>query len=183
LPLARAIAAPSVSPAAANGPASAPTRPFALQSSAFADGARLPTDFTCDGAGQSPPLSWADPPPGTAAYALVVQDVDARAGGAGQPLTHWLLYNMPASVTQLPAGVPTRPLLTNGSQQGLNSQQTIGYASPCPNRGDPAHHYTFQLLAQDGYVTLETGAGPQDVQAALSGHTVGQVQLSATFQR
>ena len=90
---------------------------------------------------------------------------------------------MPARVTALDAGVPTRPLLTNGAQQGQNDQRTIGYLGPCPNHGDPPHHYSFQLFAQDAYVTLETGAGIDAVRQALAGHTVGQAQLVATFQR
>jgi len=184
LPLARPVASPSASPGPSAGAANPAAASFSLQSPSFVDGGTLPTEFTCDGSGQSPPLAWSGAPPGTAAYALVVQEADAPpVGNVAHPITEWLLYNMPLNVTQLPAGVPPRPLLTNGSQQGLNSQQTVGYLGPCPGHGDPPHHVTFQLLAQDGYVTLETAAVVQDVQTALNGHTVGQALLTATFQR
>jgi Raf kinase inhibitor-like YbhB/YbcL family protein len=154
---------------------------FVLQSSAFSVGGSMPADFTCDGAGQSPPLAWSGSPQGTGAYALVEQDTDVTTNN--QPFTHWLLYNIPATVAQLAAGVPASPLLSNGSQQGQNSHATIGYFSPCPNKGDPPHHFNFELFAQDGYVTLQTGADFDAVQAALNGHVVGQTQLEATFQR
>src|SRR5437868_5084301 len=49
---------------------------IALASSAFKDGGAIPAQFTCDGAGQSPPLSWTGVPPGTASLALRVQDID-----------------------------------------------------------------------------------------------------------
>lgn len=100
-----------------------------------------------------------------------------------QPFTQWLVYNMPRTVNMLGAGVPARPLLTNGSQQGQNSRQTIGYFSPCPNTGEPPHHLTFELYAQDGYVTLETGATLDAVRSALTGHIVAQARLTVTVAR
>jgi Raf kinase inhibitor-like YbhB/YbcL family protein len=183
LPLARAIASPSASAGPGNSVASGGFQSFALQSPAFSDGAQLPGDFTCDGLGESPPLMWSGAPPGSAAYALVVQDMDVKATNSAEPFTSWLLYNMPRLVTQLSAGVPPRPLLTNGSQQGLNDNQTVGYATPCPKPGDGPHHFTFQLFAQDGYVTLETAAPPDAVRDALNGHTLGEAKLTAIVQR
>ena len=183
LPVARAIASPSASPEPGAAVASGGFQAFALQSPAFTDGAPLPADFTCDGTGQSPPLNWSGAPPGSAAYALVVQDMDVKASNSSEPFTSWQLYNMPRLVTQLSAGVPPRPLLTNGSQQGLNDNQTVGYATPCPKPGDAPHHFMFQLFAQDGYVTLETAAPPGVVRDALNGHTLGEAKLVATVQR
>ena len=141
----------------------------------------MPGDYTCDGAGQSPPLTWSGAPFGTRAYALVAEDADAQSGS--EPFTQWIVYNMPANVMSLNVGVVARPLLPNGAQQGLNSGQTIGYESPCPKRGDPPHHYTFQLFAQDDFITLETGATPDEVRTALNGHVIGQAMLVATLQR
>jgi len=180
LPIARAVASPSSSVQPGQSPVAA--APFALQSSAFIDGGQLPADFTCDGAGQSPPLSWSGAPLTTAAYALVAQDMD-HLGSGGQPFTFWLLYNMPSSLTQLAAGVPTKPLLSNGAQQGLNDDQTVGYVGDCPDRGQPPHHVAFTVFAQDGYVTLETGAAYASVRDALVGHTLAQAMLTATVTR
>jgi Raf kinase inhibitor-like YbhB/YbcL family protein len=156
---------------------------FALASSAFNDGNPLPAEFTCDGSDQSPPLTWSGAPPGTAAYALVEQDMDGAQTAAGQPFTLWLLYNMPSSVSQLPAAVPPRPLLTNGIQQGLNDNQTVGYLGACPDHGQPPHHLAFSLFAQDAFVTLETGAAYESVHDALTGHTLAQTKLTAVVQR
>ena len=181
LPLAKPVASPSPAAAGAQQPSAAGFQTFALQSAAFSDGSTLPPDFTCDGAGQSPPLTWTGAPPGTAAYALIEQDADAK--NDGQPFTQWLVYNMPRAVTQLTAGVPASPLLSNGSQQGTNDAHSIGYLGACPDQGQPAHHLTFELFAQDGYVTLETGAAYPDVHDALMGHTIAQTQLTAVVQR
>jgi Raf kinase inhibitor-like YbhB/YbcL family protein len=160
---------PSASPSAAAS--------FALRSSAFASNAALPADFSCDGTGQSPPLMWSGAPAGTRAYALVEEDADTPTSA------EWVLYNMPLVVNQLDAGIQPRPLLQNGAQQGTNSHQTIGYYGACPNKGDPPHHYTFMLFAQDDYITMETGASAAEVKTALTGHVIAQAQLVATFQR
>ncbi|MBV8714894.1 MAG: YbhB/YbcL family Raf kinase inhibitor-like protein [Chloroflexi bacterium] len=180
LPIARAVASPSASVLPGQSPVAA--APFSLQSTAFSDGGQLPAAYTCDGSGQSPPLTWSGAPPGTAAYALVAQDMD-RTSSTSQPFTLWLLYNMPSSLTQLPAGVPTRPLLSNGAQQGLNDNQTVGYLGDCPDAGQAPHHVAFVVFAQDGYVTLETGAAYASVHDALNGHTLGQAKLTAMVQR
>ncbi len=126
-------------------------------------------------------MEWSGSPPGTAAYALIALDMDVVRSGT--PFTQWLLYNMPTSVTQLSAGLPLKPLLTNGAQQGLNDNGSVGYLPACPDAGGPPHHLTFTLFAQDGYVTLETGASPDSVQSALNGHIVGQATLTVIVKR
>ena len=180
LPLARAVTVSPVAIASVGG--SLPTASqLQLQSAAFGVGGTMPARYTCDGADLSPPLSWIGVPPGTAAFSLVEQDLDTRV--TSEPFTLWLVYNMPSRVKLLDAGVPANLVLSNGAQQGQNDRQTIGYFGPCPNHGDPPHHYSLQLFAQDAYVTLETGASIDGVRQALTGHTLGQAQLVATFQR
>jgi Raf kinase inhibitor-like YbhB/YbcL family protein len=181
LPVARP-AAPSPSPAeTGDGGAHATAQTMQLQSSAFAVGGTIPADYTCDGADLSPPLSWTGAPVRTTAFTLLEQDMDTVK--ASEPFTQWLVYNMPSRVSALAPGVPAKALLTNGAQQGQNDHQTIGYFGPCPNHGDPPHHYSFELIAQDAYVTLETGATIDGVRQALTGHSLGQAQLLAIFQR
>ena len=64
-----------------------------ISSSAIADGATIPTQFTCSGANQSPPLSWGGAPQGTKSFALLVEDPDAPAG----TFVHWVVYDIPPS--------------------------------------------------------------------------------------
>jgi hypothetical protein len=180
LPLARAVT-PVPSPEAGAAVAASGGQTMVLHSSAFVAGGLLPAAYTCDGSAGSPPLEWMGVPPSARAFALIEQDADTTSGG--QSFTHWLLYNLPAAIMKLDAGVPPRALLLNGGQQGLNGQHTIGYAAACPTRGDPPHHISFELYALDGYLTLATGASTDDVRAALPGHTVGQARLALTVQR
>src|SRR5207247_2478863 len=75
---------------------------FSLSSPAFKEGAAVPGKYTCDGADVSPPLGWSGAPPGTAALALTADDPDAPAG----TWVHWVLYNLPGTVSHLPENVP-----------------------------------------------------------------------------
>jgi hypothetical protein len=69
-----------------------------LTSDAFAEGASIPAEHTCDGADISPPLAWDGVPDGTQSFALIVDDPDARG------FVHWVLTNIPGEARELPAG-------------------------------------------------------------------------------
>jgi Raf kinase inhibitor-like YbhB/YbcL family protein len=73
---------------------------FMINSTAFTDGATIPTEFTCDGADQSPPLQWSEPPDGTKSFVLVVDDPDAPSG----TFRHWAAFNIPSGARNLAAG-------------------------------------------------------------------------------
>jgi len=165
-----------------------PTAGFALQSTDITAGNTIPTMFTCvaQGGGVSPQLSWSGAPPNTQSYALVEQDPDTPI-----PNTHWLVYNIPASVTQLAQGQPAeQPTYPTGAMQGQDHAQgilaafaLIGYEGACPPPGAAAHHYTFQLFAVDQPLPLQPGATINALKGAMAGHSVGQTELVAPFSR
>src|SRR5258708_560183 len=148
VPSALAAASPSAGPAVnapliASGP---PTAGFVLQSSAFTPGGNLPTQYSCDapGGGHSPPLSWSGAPAASRSFALVDQDPDA--GGGGSAFTHWVVFNIPPSVTQLDTGLPAGDSLPNGALQGQNGRRVTAYQGACPPAGGPRPHCTFPLF-------------------------------------
>jgi phosphatidylethanolamine-binding protein (PEBP) family uncharacterized protein len=57
--------------------------------------------FGCEGKNISPALKWSDAPSGTKSYAVTVYDPDAPTGSGWW---HWVVYNIPASATELPEG-------------------------------------------------------------------------------
>ncbi len=143
-----------------------------LASSAFADAARIPARFTCDGAGVSPPLQWADPPAGTAQLAIVVDDPDA----AGRPFVHWVVWNLAPSVRALAVGA-----LPAGAVEGPNSDGRNGWTPPCPPTGE--HHYRFRLYALRRAPDVPSTATPQDVIGAINLAAIGDDQLNGTYAR
>ncbi len=152
---------------------------FSLTSTAFKDGAPIPSKHTCDGADRSPPLGWSDAPPGTAAFALIADDPDAPAG----TWVHWVVYNLPATTAELPENVAKVESLDLGrARQGRNDFHRPGYGGPCPPPG-PAHRYFFKLYALDALLEVRPGAAKKDVEAAMQGHMLGMAQLMGTYAR
>jgi Raf kinase inhibitor-like YbhB/YbcL family protein len=96
----------------------------------------------CTGESKSPALEWKNPPAGTKSFALLVHDPDAPTGGAG--FWHWIVYNIPADATSLPAGASSAGL-PKGAVEGNTDMGKPGYVGPCPPPGSPKHHYNFML--------------------------------------
>lgn len=154
--------------------------PLALRSAAFADGAPIPGPHTCDGPDRSPPLAWSGAPPATKSFALICDDPDAPAG----TWVHWVLFDLPAAVTELAEGVAKTATLKQlgGAVQGNNTGQKIGYSGPCPPPGKP-HRYFFTLYALDAALGLRAGATKAQVEQAMQGHVVAEARLMGTYGR
>jgi Raf kinase inhibitor-like YbhB/YbcL family protein len=149
-----------------------------LTSPAIAPGATIPAEFACTGADRSPELSWSGAPKSTVTFALLVDDPDAPGG----TFFHWVAYNIPASRTSLPAGVPQSAEIPAGGKQGMNSFGHLGYNGPCPPPGK-THHYRFHLYAVDSEVNVGDQADAPAIQSAIKGHVAGDAELVGTFQR
>jgi Raf kinase inhibitor-like YbhB/YbcL family protein len=150
---------------------------LSITSPAFTEGSNIPSKFTCD-AGQtspSPALAWKDAPANTRSFVLIMHDPDVPMAGG---FTHWVLFDIPASTTQLPEGFQPGSVGVSGNM-GMRRQ---GYMGPCPPTG--AHHYHFMLSALDvPSLGLQAGASKADVEKAMEGHVVGKAELIGVFQR
>ncbi|MBI3458560.1 MAG: YbhB/YbcL family Raf kinase inhibitor-like protein [Candidatus Rokubacteria bacterium] len=151
---------------------------FELQSPAFASGGDIPVRHTCDGPDLSPPLRWRNPPANSKSVALIVDDPDAPAG----TWVHWVVYGLPATLRELPEGVPARDTVPSVGTQGLNDFRKVGYGGPCPPRG-PAHRYVFRLYALDTGPTLAARRTKGDVLRAIGGHVLAQAELMGRYKR
>jgi Raf kinase inhibitor-like YbhB/YbcL family protein len=154
---------------------------FKLTSSAFADGKPIPGKYTCDGVDTAPPLAWVGTPPGTKSLALIVDDPDAPDPRAPRMTwVHWVLYNIPSSVTELDAG-SRGGKLPPGTKQGLNDWKATGYRGPCPPIG--RHRYFHKLYALDVELLDLGAANKAAVEKAMAGHILAEAQLMGTYQR
>ena len=146
--------------------------PFRLASPAFAPGERIPTRHTCEGEDESPALSWTDPPHGTVALALVVEDPDAPRG----TFVHWIGWGMPAALRELPEAVQP-------PSEGRNGFGTVGYRGPCPPPGHGVHRYFFRLYALSGEPELEPGASAREFHDAITVLIIDATELVGTYSR
>jgi len=150
---------------------------LALSSTSFQSGGKIPSQHTCDGADASPQLSWPAPPASTKSLALIMSDPDAPGG----TFVHWVLYDIPASTRELPAGVAKHGQLYDNSRQGKNDFGKTGYGGPCPPSG--THHYVFTLYALDTTLGLQPGATRSQIESAIKGHILARGELVGLYSR
>ncbi len=145
---------------------------FSLTSPAFSKNSMIPVEFTCNGADKSPPLFWSALPEKTKSLALVVEDPDAPSGS----WTHWILFNISPSITNLE--INSTP---EGALQALNSWGNAKYQGPCPPLG--AHRYVFTLYALDKTLNLTNGVAANTALDAMTGHVIGSAVLTGLYQK
>ncbi len=145
-----------------------------LTTNAYLDKLAIPTLYTCDGKDVSPQLTWTNVPAKATSLAIIMKDVDAPKG----TFYHWVLFNIPKSVTELPEGAPTPA----GATAGKNNFDKPGYGGPCPPKGT-AHTYIITLYALDNKLNLPNDADASSVESAMKNHVIGKAELSGVYSR
>jgi Raf kinase inhibitor-like YbhB/YbcL family protein len=154
---------------------------FKLSSPSFGHNQPIPAKFSCEGQDVSPALKWEGAPPATKSFALICDDPDAPVG----TWVHWVIWGIPAKATELPENVAKTETVAalDGAKQGENSWPKIGYGGPCPPRGHGVHHYHFRLYALDTALALQPRATKKQLEEAMKGHILAQIELVGTYQR
>jgi len=149
-----------------------------LKSSDFQAEGNIPSKFSCDERNISPELSWTGAPSQTKSFALIMHDPDAPIAGG---YTHWIVYNIPATVNHIAEKAPNQDHLPGGGLQGKNDSGTYGYTGPCPPSG--THRYYFRLFALDVELPPAAGKSKADLEKAMEGHVLAQAELMGKYQR
>ena len=161
---------------------------FTLTSPTIKPGAFLTEEqvfngFGCSGKNQSPALQWMAGPKGTKSYAITVYDPDAPTGSGWW---HWIVYNIPANITEIAAGAgdPTGKLLPPEALQGRTDFGAHAFGGACPPKGDKPHRYIFTVHA----LKVKKLDIPYDSSAALIGsminaNSLGKASFTATYGR
>jgi hypothetical protein len=199
-----------------------------IRSSSFADGGTIPGEFAFAvphpesriqlSSNRNPHLAWSDAPPGTRSFVVVCHDYDVPSRGddvnkEGRTVPkslprvdfyHWLLVDIPASVTEIPAGahsdgVTARgkagPQAPHGMRHGINDYTAwftgdkdmggnyFGYDGPCPPWNDEIlHHYVFTVYALDVDKCPVSGHfGGAELLKAIDGHVLAKAQITGTY--
>ena len=155
--------------------------PFSLNSAAFKDGATMPKIFAapneperaCGGQNVSPPLEWSNAPKGTKSYAILMWD---QEGQRGFGVSHWVAYDIPASMTSLKEGDGSE--ITTKFVHGAANRGTLKYRGLCPAKGELPHHYQITVMALDiAPGTLKPGLTREAFFEAAKGHSLGAVSI------
>lgn len=157
------------------------------------------------GPNSSPAIRWSKGPAGTASYAIITVDTDVpsvfdTANKEGQTIPadlkrrdfyHWILVDIPATVTGLPEGADSTGVTPNGKPpgptkngvRGVNDYPGGGYDGPCPPWNDAiVHHYHFIVYALDvksvGLSGKFTGA---EAVKAIQGHVLAKGEVVGIY--
>ena len=153
---------------------------FKLSSPAFKPSAPIPSNYTCDGENQSPPLVWENLPENTTSLALTLVDMDVPKGVT--PFVHWVVSNISSDA---PGMVANASLSMGGFVIGRNAFGSSTYQGPCPIGG--VHRYMFKLYALRIPVNPSNRfQGDFDLDAfekALRGLVIDHAQLIGTYAR
>ena len=139
--------------------------------------------FGCEGGNVSPALSWSNAPAGTKSFALTVYDPDAPTGSGWW---HWVVFNIPATVTSLPLGVgnPASGQTPKGAVQSKTDFGKPGYGGPCPPQGDKPHRYIFTVYAlKVDKIDADENASGALVGFMLNANKLDKASFTATYGR
>lgn len=165
--------------------------PFVVTSASFKEGELLghrhvlsaSYGFGCAGENLSPQLTWSGAPAATKSLAVTCFDPDAPTGSG---FWHWLLVNIPPSVTSLEegAGNPEAGKTPEGALETRTDFGQPGYGGPCAPPGSNFHRYVFAVYALDVArlpVSAETSAAI--VGFHLGMHALAKAELHGIFHR
>jgi len=191
-----------------------------VKTTAFENGKPIPAKYAfgqADGGGRSkdggnvnPSLSWSDAPKDTKSYAIIVvdHDVPAKFDDANKPdktipedfplqnFYHWVLYDIPVSVTLIAEGQDSKGMIQGGkptgkTTYGVNGANDYaqfggsygGYDGPCPPWNHARlHHYHFKVFALDiASLGLDKPGNGKIVEQAMKNHILAQGEVVGTY--
>ena len=165
--------------------------PMTMTMAGFADGGQIPVRFSqaaegaAPGEGTSPAISWANAPAATQSFVLHMHDMDVVRNKTTDDQAHWVVWNIPATATGLPEGVPKGAQLKDGSLQISATGQV--YRGPGAPAAGPRHHYVFELFALDTRIDVQPTADAFETRAnvlkAIQGHILAKAVYGGLFKR
>jgi len=144
-------------------------QPMTVMSPEFGSDKPLPPQYTCHGAGLSPPLLWSG---GLSrrpkSFAIVVDDGQAPI----TPYIYWIVFDISPNTTAI-----AQNQLPTGARQAKNSDGTDRYDPPCPT-GSAEHSYRFTVYALNATLRLPGNAGTKVTWTAIARHVIAVGRLT-----
>ena len=154
-----------------------------VRSEAFGYNEPLPSKYTADGEGLSPPLDWQGVPMNAEAVVVLIEDADSPTP---RPLVHAIVWDLPGSDAALPEGaLPSRRAEAHPAAEhlGRNSALSASWLPPDPPAGHGPHRYVFQVFALDNVPRFESHPGRKELLEKIKGHVIAKGLLIGIYER
>lgn len=143
-----------------------------VTSSSVDENGRLSVDCTCDGKGESPAVSWEKGPKGTKAYAVSLWHT-----APDQEKSYWVVYNIPANVTQL------KQNSKGVGRVGMNDRRK-GTFDPMCSKGPGVKTYHVTVYALSKELDLPASkVSRAELLKGIEGITLGSGTLDFEYER
>ena len=160
---------------------------FTVTSTDVADGETLAVPhrsgiFGAGGEDRSPQLSWSGFPEETQSFCVTCYDPDAPTASG---FWHWAVVDIPASVTELPAGAGDEggAALPAGAFQLGNDAGLARYLGSAPPPGHGPHRYFFVVHAVDvPSLEIPAEARPAFLGFNLFSHTLARAAIVPVYE-
>lgn len=161
---------------------------FTVTSSDITDGQKMPVPhasgiFGAGGEDRSPQLSWNGFPDGTKSFAITCYDPEAPTLSG---FWHWAVFNIPASVTELPAAAgdsdsTALPALAVTLRNDAGLTRFLGAAPPV---GHGVHQYQFVVHAlSTDHLEVDPAATPAFLMFNMLGVTLGRAAITGIYEQ
>ena len=151
-----------------------------VESSSFGNNQTIPKKHLFNGWGVggdnvSPHVKWSGAPAGTKSFVLTIWDPDAPTTVG---YSHWLVFNIPANVTELTEGA-----VPPGAVEGYTDFGMSAYGGPAPPPGHGTHHYHIRVYALDEQLPLDKGTTFATLMFMMRGHVLAEGEIVGTYGR
>ena len=159
---------------------------FTLTSESVTDGQPLANDqvsgiMGAGGSDISPQLSWSGFPAETKSFAVTVYDPDAPTASG---FWHWAVADLPATVTELPAGAGDGGELPGGAVTLANDASLKRFIGAAPPAGHGPHRYYIAVHALPvESLELPEGATPAYLGFNLFGQAIARAVIHGTYEQ
>jgi Raf kinase inhibitor-like YbhB/YbcL family protein len=145
------------------------TSALLVTSDAIRLGQPLDDRYTQNGENMSPALGWSRGPAGTQSFVILAEDGSVNQR---EPISHWVVYDLPSTMTRITTNQPATAKLDSGGMQGLNVRKAVGFIGPKPPAGQ-THTYHFEVFALNTHLNLDPDKTDRDaVVSAMKGHVL-----------